>query len=323
MKRWVKAVVAVGGTVVAAGLAGLSNLALARFVLAVPEDAVIDASVPVADGAEGPAEGGEPAPRPFEPGEEPAPPTPPTPNNERAWIDPILARNLFDSTKVDKPTTGGEPGLAMTDLNVKLLATVVASIPEYSSALIAESAEATGYGYGIGQKLYIGGKYVDAEVVEITQRKVGIKRGDGTVEYIVMDEGTEKPAAQAGGGGGDPYTEGEEGIRQIDETHYEIDRSTLDKYLGDLDALQKMARGAPHKDESGNADGYRLSGIRRTSPLSKVGIKNGDVVHSVNGKSLTNVTEGLAAMQTLQSSSSFTFEITRRNQKMTLEYSVK
>jgi type II secretory pathway component PulC len=97
----------------------------------------------------------------------------------------------------------------------------------------------------------------------------------------------------------------------------------IDRYMGNMDALSKLARARPHNDESGNADGYRLSGVRRNEELYQLGIRSGDVIHSVNGKPLTDMTGAMSALQQLQSGSDFQFEITRRGAKQTMSYRVK
>ena len=57
--------------------------------------------------------------------------------------------------------------------------------------------------------------------------------------------------------------------------------------------------------------------------FDKLGIKNGDVVHTVNGATLTSMEAVMGAYGSLQNERGFNFEITRRNQKMTIEYEVR
>lgn len=230
----------------------------------------------------------------------------------KQYIDGILRRNIFDSTAIGKTSAGG--GGEVSSLNVRLVTTLVADPPEYSSALIAEEgADGRVTGYGIGDKLG------DAEIVAIEQKRVQIKR-DGKLEWIVMDG---KTAERAGPGDAAPAEGGDEGIRKIDDTHYAVDRSVVDKYLTDLEGLSKMARAIPHRGPDGEIDGYRLSGIRRNSPLSQLGIRNGDVVKSVNGHSLSSMQDAMGAFNSLQSASSLTFQISRRGQDMTMEYNIQ
>jgi S1-C subfamily serine protease len=115
----------------------------------------------------------------------------------------------------------------------------------------------------------------------------------------------------------------EEGVEKVDDNNYVIDRELVDRYLTDLDAIGRLGRAIPHRGSDGEIDGYRLSGVRRRSIGDKIGIKNGDIVHSVNGASLDSMQGAMAAYQTLQSENRFTFEVTRRGQRQTMSYEVK
>ncbi len=99
------------------------------------------------------------------------------------------------------------------------------------------------------------------------------------------------------------------------------DRVTLPADDVDLDALSTMARVIPHKGADGAADGMRLSGIRRGSLFDSCGLKNGDVVHAVNGMPLTNAEASLEAYSTQRTATSYRVEISRRGQRITLEWS--
>jgi len=234
--------------------------------------------------------------------------------SKKDYIDGILGRNIFDPDAIGKVSEGGGGDTNISDLDVRLIGTIVA-IPElYSSALMAE-ASAAPRGYGIGDKVQ------DAEVIKIEPDKVHVKRSNGEIQIITMG-GTEaaKPASAAGA----PVTGGtEEGIEQISETKFVIERSLYERYMGDLDAISRMGRAIPHRGADGEIDGYRLSGVRRDSLGSQIGIKNGDIIHAVNGKPLISMKDALDALGTLQSESAFQFDVTRRGQKVTLEYEVR
>lgn len=306
-------------------LALLANRGLARY-LTLPEDASL-VEVEISVGATDQA-----APQPSATGEEPPadedePPLASSsgrrPLNKADWIEPILRRNIFDSSKVGQgPGDVSEVGDSdrRTDLRVTLLATAVTDPPEYSSAWIAED-KGPSAGYGVGD-LLLG----EATIVKIEQKKVYIRRSDGTVEYIGIDE--QKKEEGSGGGrpkraelesGGDDTS----GVSQSGDNKYVVDRAVVDRALSDPEALAKQIRVAPHKDANGDVDGYRVSGIRRNSLFSKLGLKNSDVIHSVNGRPLTSTSSAIDAYTTLQNDSNFTFEISRRNNKQTMEYEVR
>lgn len=303
MKRVLPLVIVAVVALLAFGSALGVNSAL-RLAVALPEGAVLDVpgvgdvAVASADSSGGAAD----APRTRG-------------LSRKQYIDAILERNIFDHTKIGLKSEGGEGGEALTDLNVRLLATIVAQPQEYSSALIAEEGrDGKASGYGIGDKLF------DAEIVGIEKKKVTLKRSDGTIEVLTMEAKTDAPPPrEAATPGGDDA----EGIAEVGDNKYTVDRSLVDKYLTDIEAVSKMARAIPHRGPDGEIDGYRLSGIRRNSPLSQLGIRNGDVIHQVNGHSLSSMQDAMGAYQQLQGGSSFTFEVTRRGQRQTMEYEIR
>jgi type II secretion system protein C len=237
--------------------------------------------------------------------------------SQRTYVDTILRRNIFDHTVIGASATATEEGgTPISDLRVRLLATMVAEPAEFSSALLVLDNDDSGArGYGIGDTIE------GATIVEIEPKRVTIER-DGQREVITMGEEGTKTSPSGASKTSSAETD-DEGIGQVDEFNFEIERETLDKYLGDLDGLSRMGRARPHKDADGKVDGYRLSGIRRNSIASQLGIKNGDVVHAVNGHNLTSMKEAMDAWQSLQSEGSFSFDVTRRGKRNSMNYTVK
>jgi len=88
--------------------------------------------------------------------------------------------------------------------------------------------------------------------------------------------------------------------------------------LRDRDALARSARANPHKDHADDIDGFRLSAIRTGSPLDQLGLKNGDIVHAVEGFSLLNVDEAMHAYEAVQDADRLTLDISRRMERMDL-----
>lgn len=248
---------------------------------------------------------------------------PPTPRgmSRKQYIDGIMGRNIFDSASIGKavedapPCEGDDCEFEASDLPVKVLATVVANPEQWSSALLFDENAKSTAGYGIGDKVQ------DATITRIEEKRVIVQRGDGREEFLMPADGEiDKGSSRTASSGAEPS---EEGITKVDETTFVLDRSMVDTALGDLDSLSRMARARPHKDADGNVDGFRLSGVRRNKLGYKIGIRSGDVVHSVNGQSLTSLQEAMGAMESLKSGSDFEFEITRRGQKKTLKYQVR
>lgn len=243
--------------------------------------------------------------------------------SKRSFIDPILKRNIFDSTAVgllSAEATGAAQGDGRrTDLKVTLVATVVAEPEQFSSCLISAEEKQRGCtvcGYGIGDDL-LG----EAKILRIEQKKVFIRRTDGAIEYLDMEgESSLKPKTAAAT---DASAESAEGVTKTGDNSYQVDASLVADALSNIDQLANQVRAIPHRGPDGEIDGFRLSAIRRGSLLNKLGIKNGDIIHSVNGSALNSASAAMGAYQQFGSEKNFTFEVTRRNQKQSLNYEIR
>lgn len=231
--------------------------------------------------------------------------------SSKSW-DVIVRRNIFDSTAVYNPGTVVPGGGDCRDSTVKLIATVVADLPEYSSALISVSGgkDSRAEGFVIGDDVAGEGR-----ITSIDQKKVCTDGGAcicmGNEGGIAKSVGAAAPSDDASG------------ITKLAENKYAIEQSTIDGAMGNLEMLASQVRASPHKGADGQVDGYRLSAIRKGSMFEKLGIKNGDVVKAVNGKPLTSTDGAMALYGSLSSEKSFSFDITRRSQDSTLEYEIR
>ena len=165
---------------------------------------------------------------------------------------------------------------------------------------------------------------VTAASVAREDRRVKIRRSDGRIEVITA-EGADaaKPATEPKTTAEPSAEASESGIEKISETEYVVPRELLDEQLADLEGLSRMGRALLHRGPDGEFDGYRLSAIRRGSLPDQLGIRNGDVIHTVNGMPLSSVQGAMNAFQTLQNEAGFSFEVTRRGQTMEMGYQVK
>jgi type II secretion system protein C len=240
--------------------------------------------------------------------------------SESSYVQSIVNRSIFDSTQVkedavETQVVNSDEG-TLTDLEVTLLGTVVAIPPEYSVALIKDNRSNTSSPYGVGDNILNEG-----QIIRVEQKKVVIKRNNNEIEYIEIsgDEEDGKKAGKSSAGKG----EEDSGVTKEGPNKYIIDQAVLDQLLENPEQLASQVRVIPHKDESDNIDGYRLSGIRRNSIFYKLGVKNGDIIHDVNGMPLNSMSSAMDAYNSLGSSKNFSFEITRRRQKQNFEYEVR
>lgn len=94
---------------------------------------------------------------------------------------------------------------------------------------------------------------------------------------------------------------------------YGVSKDLVDTYANDLGAASTLAWASWHEDAAGETDGFRVRRIRCGSPLHEAGFRNGDVVHSVNGKEITTIPDAMFAYQKVKRRDSLKVSITRKD----------
>ena len=237
---------------------------------------------------------------------------------------PILARSIFDSSRLGR-AAGEAVDLSLeqpTTLEVVLLATTVTDPPDWSSALIGEPATKRikkkvrrrtrtvqvetvddARGYGVGDRLLD-----SATIVEIAQGRVTLERDGGRIEILTFSEAPpEESSGREPSVASNTVKASAETIRQLEESPQ---------------LLLATGRASRHKNPEGEVDGVRLMSLRSTSLGRKIGLKSGDIVHSVEGRSVGSPDEVLEALSNAAGHSSFEIEITRRRVQRTIQVEV-
>jgi PDZ domain len=110
-------------------------------------------------------------------------------------------------------------------------------------------------------------------------------------------------------------------VRCASETRCTVDRVLFDTLARDPTMLVKQARIVPSQLD-GVVQGYKLYGIRRGSLPKALGLKNGDLVRSINGKALGSLDEVMKLLTKLRSETTFTLGIERKGTPLTLTVEV-
>lgn len=74
-----------------------------------------------------------------------------------------------------------------------------------------------------------------------------------------------------------------QGIREMNANQFQLSMEMLMAIQDYPTVFKNQIQLLPHKNEQSQIDGYRLSSIKRYSIFRKMGLKNGDLVHSING----------------------------------------
>jgi general secretion pathway protein C len=257
---------------------------------------------------------------------------------------PLVDRNMFCSTCLPPvPVVATDPGntdpnvVPLTSLPLMLVATHVtdARYANEAFATVLNTATQKQGAYwihddkkpdarptvipGAGPVLAIHYKYVDFKN-EASGRKERISiTGEAPPPPPVVATAEEpKPA-----GDGDDLTAAiDTGIKKIDDTTYEIDRSLVDKVLANPMAVAKGARVMP-SSKNGEPNGFKLYAVRPSSVYAKLGFANGDTLHAINGMELNSMDKAMEVYSKVRDASSLQVNVTRRGKPVTLNYTIR
>ena len=226
-------------------------------------------------------------------------------------FDVIVDRNLFgssDEASKDVQAMDVEAeeieALEPTSLKISLLGTVTGS-EENARAVIEETGRKT-------QGLYrVGDAVQNAVVRKILWGKVVLRVGD-------KDEILEMEAPEPGKGG---RTSSSVKTDRTGDT-LTIARSEIQASLKNINKLLTQARIRPHLKD-GKPDGFALSYIKANSFFTKLGLRRGDIIKSINGKQINTPEDAFSFYQALESGAPLSMEISRGGKPKTINYRFK
>jgi general secretion pathway protein C len=223
-------------------------------------------------------------------------------------VDAILNRNVFFSAPRSLPQPGER-----TMQNLKLLAVMFApppADPRWSIAIIRDDDARSAGPYVVGSRLR------RTTISEIDEARVYLETDSGRREHIDLLEHS-APATRAV-----PATDAGRGIKKTGEHRYEVERTTLDLWLGNLGSFVTEMRVVP-ETKGGRAAGFRLLNIRPDSPLTHAGLQNGDVILAINNIEMNTPDQALAAYMKLKTASHLAVELERNGQRITQDYDLR
>jgi len=222
-------------------------------------------------------------------------------------FDVIVDRNIFGSSgKASSDVV--EPrdieakeieALEPTSLKISLLGTVTGS-EENACAVIEETGRKT-------QGLYrVGDAVQNAVVKKILWGKVVLRVGDKD-EILAMDDAETKNVRGA-----------QSSSQTVDKGDtVTVARSDIQNSLKNINKLLTQARIRPHLKD-GKPDGFALSYIKANSFFTKLGLKRGDIVKSINGKQINTPEDAFSFYQALESGAPLSMEISRGGKPKTI-----
>jgi len=102
------------------------------------------------------------------------------------------------------------------------------------------------------------------------------------------------------------------GIKQLGPHKWQVKRSVIERYTGNMKAAEKLASVKWAKNKSGKTTGVRLTRVPCKSPLRAAGLRSKDLILSVGGQKVTSVPQGLRVWASIRRDDSFTVKIRRK-----------
>jgi general secretion pathway protein C len=228
---------------------------------------------------------------------------------------PIIDRNIFSKINVGPAKNGeADANLKLTSLKLTLLGTI-AGDKKTSAAIIEDSGTRA-------QGLYRVGDNIQGAIVKSIARNQVILRLGNRDEVLTMGE---EPLSEEGTTTVSDQSQRQSASQSLPagltgaERNITMNRSELNESLKDLNGLMSQASIQPHSTD-GQQDGLAVTGIKAGSIFRKMGLRNGDIVKSVNNEAIKSPEDLINMYNDLKSAPDISVQISRRGQERTLNY---
>jgi len=114
----------------------------------------------------------------------------------------------------------------------------------------------------------------------------------------------------------------DEGINKMGDGEFTLSRELVEDAFDNIGSLMRGARIVPKLDK-GQIVGIKVFRIKKNSLYKKIGLQNGDIIHRINSVDFKGPEDILKVFTELRSASSINIDITRDNQRQTLNYQVR
>jgi type II secretion system protein C len=214
----------------------------------------------------------------------------------------LKAKNIFGEIGV-KPvnTKTVAPPPKVSNLALNLIGTFITPGTQ-PFAIIENKKESAQEIFNIGNNVFN-----EAELISISPNSVEIKR-NGQIEILKLDD-----TPDAGGTSGASGASGEQVI---------VAETDLNKALENLPLLLTQARAVPYFKD-GQAIGLRLFAIKTGSLYEQIGLRNGDILKTINGNNLGDITQAVKLFEKLKTERSVNLTLERNRQEQSINYQIR
>jgi general secretion pathway protein C len=236
---------------------------------------------------------------------------------------PFAARDMFcsDCTPPVVVESDTDPSsIQATSLPLVLLATNVGLTDEDSYATIVDTENQRQGAYSIGDPM----PGATGKITEIHYKYVDFENNNHVERLSLAGAAPPPVVAQAteAGSGDDAQSQVANGVKKIDDNHYEISKDLVDKVTQNPIGFTKGARVVPAMKD-GKPNGFKLYSIRPGTTYALLGIENGDTITGINGMELTTAEKALEVYAKLRDATSLELSLIRRGKPDTISYTIR
>jgi len=233
-------------------------------------------------------------------------------NQSSVSIEAVLNNAPFGRPEmvVVKPISKAAKVVAPSKLNIKLHGTVVTD--KGSVAMVAARAGAPLEVYRIGDRILPG-----VTLSQVESSRVVVKTASG-FEEIWMEDIVGMPAQQLNKTPPQGIEERQEEMASLQS----VSRGLLERELNDLGKLMTQIRVTPYF-ENGQTVGFKVSNIESGSIFERVGLRNDDVIQSVNGQSVADPQQAMQMYQQLRNANQLDVVLLRNQHVQIVRYQIQ
>lgn len=215
-----------------------------------------------------------------------------------------IKRNVFGPITVQPTPAASSPAAKpVSSIPLDLVGTYISGGTD-PYAIIEDRAKKAQDIFRVGDAIFGA-----AKLTAIFSDRVEIER-DGKQEILTIDLAPKD------------NVEYKEGVAQVGSDEYFVEEAEIDKALNNLPLLLTQARAVPYFKD-GQAVGLRLFAIRNGSLFEKIGLKNGDILRSINGNSLGDLSQAIKLFERLKSERSLSLSLERERQEREFKYQIR
>ena len=143
------------------------------------------------------------------------------------------------------------------------------------------------------------------------------------LDGAAAEEGEEATAPSSGtsGGGGSSCADTIQGVTKHSATHYTLSRDFFNRYVRDQGNAMSQGGASWRQNKKKKTVGLRIFSLKCAPKVA--GLKNNDVIRTIDGRSLDSSTAALLAYNGVLNSSRVTVGLRRNGESLTIRYDIE